>query len=103
MFVHSDRMPTGTPLPNGISTPAPWGLRRMTPYPAQAPAYERVELDAATQTGRYYDASGSVMEMPGHGTSTGTNPATNTGNPADGSSGGGAGGGDSDTGNDSDQ
>ncbi|MBT2468935.1 putative ATP-grasp-modified RiPP [Streptomyces sp. ISL-66] len=99
MFVHSDRLPTGTPLPNGISTPAPWGLRRMTPYPAQAPSYGRVELDPVTQTGRYFDATGAVMEMPGHGTSSGTNPSTNTGNPSDGTSGGG----DSDTGNDTDQ
>src|SRR5690606_2830148 len=65
--------------------PVPWGLRRMAPYPAVAPSYARVELDPATQTGRYLDAAGQVMEMPGHGTSTGTRPATNTGNPSDGS------------------
>ncbi|MFK0049928.1 putative ATP-grasp-modified RiPP [Streptomyces sp. NPDC090741] len=99
MYVHSDRLPTGTPLPNGITTPAPWGLRRMTPYPAFAPGYGRVELDPVTQTGRYLDVHGQVMEMPGHGTSSGTNPSTNTGNPSDGQ----AGGGDSDTGNDTDQ
>lgn len=99
MFVHSDRLPTGSPLPNGIPTPAPWGLRRMAPYPAIAPTYGRVELDPITQAGRYYDHTGAIMEMPGHGTSTGTNPATNTGNPSDGQSGGG----DQDTGNDGDQ
>ncbi|MEV0300765.1 putative ATP-grasp-modified RiPP [Streptomyces prasinus] len=71
MFAHSDRLPTGTPLPDGISTPAPWGLRRMAPYPALAPSYARVELDPVTQTGRYFDAAGQAMEMPGHGTSTG--------------------------------
>ncbi|MFJ7266350.1 putative ATP-grasp-modified RiPP [Streptomyces sp. NPDC099050] len=99
MFVHSDRMPTGTPLPSGLATVAPWGLRRMTPYPAFAPSYGKVELDPVTQKGRYFGADGNVMEMPGHGTSSGTNPATNTGNPSDGQ----GGGGDTDTGNDTDQ
>ncbi|MEV7602979.1 putative ATP-grasp-modified RiPP [Kitasatospora sp. NPDC089797] len=103
MFVHSDRMPTGEPLPNGIATPVPWGTRRMAPFPAQAPAYSRVQLDPETQTGRYFDAEGAVMEMPGHGTSTGTQPSTNTGNPSDGSGPGGSGGGDQDTGSDGDQ
>ncbi|MCX5381141.1 putative ATP-grasp-modified RiPP [Streptomyces sp. NBC_00091] len=103
MYAHSDRIPTGTPLPNGISTPEPWGLRRMAPYPAMAPGYASVELDPTTQTGRYLGHDGQPMMMPGHGTSSGTNPSTNTGNPSDGSSGGGAGGGDQDTGNDTDQ
>lgn len=103
MFAHSDRLPTGTPLPSGASTPVPWGLRRMVPYPAFAPGYARTELDPATQTARYFDADGQVLEMGKHGTSTGTNPPTNTGNPSDGQGGGGSGGGDQDTGNDSDQ
>ncbi|MFD5563064.1 MULTISPECIES: putative ATP-grasp-modified RiPP [Kitasatospora] len=103
MFAHSDRVPTGSPLPNGIASPVPWGTRRMTPYPNAAPAYARVELDPTTQSGRYFDTSGAVMAVPGHGTSTGTNPATNTGNPSDGSGPGGSGGGDQDAGNDSDQ
>ncbi len=103
MFVHSDRLPTGSPLPQGQPTPTPWGLRRMAPYATFTPAYARTELDADTQTARYYDAHGAVIEMPGHGTSTGTNPPTGTGNPSDGSGPGGGGGGDTDTGNDSDQ
>ncbi|RSS43222.1 putative ATP-grasp-modified RiPP [Streptomyces sp. WAC08241] len=103
MFHHMDRLPTGTPLPMGHVTAAPWGVRRMVPYPATTPAWARAEIDPDTQTARYFDGTGRVMEMPKHGTSTGTNPATNTGNPSDGSSGGGTGGGDSDTGNDSDQ
>ncbi|MEV5681529.1 putative ATP-grasp-modified RiPP [Streptomyces sp. NPDC052179] len=103
MYAHSDRLPTGTPLPNGVSTHTPWGVRRMVPYPTFAPTYDRVELEPVTQTGRYFDPAGQVMEMPAHGTSTGTNPATNTGNPSDGSSGGGSGGGDQDQGNDTDQ
>ncbi|MEU8516989.1 putative ATP-grasp-modified RiPP [Kitasatospora sp. NPDC048722] len=103
MFVHSDRLLTGSPLPTGVRTAVPWGVRRMAPYPAFSPGYARVEIDPSTQAGRYFDATGAVMEMPGHGTSTGTNPPTNTGNPSDGSGGGGAGGGDQDTGNDGDQ
>ncbi|MFI2377519.1 putative ATP-grasp-modified RiPP [Streptomyces sp. NPDC018964] len=103
MFVHSDRLPTGTPLPSGVFAPAPWGLRRMAPYPAFAPGYARTELDPVTQTARYFDAAGQPVMMPGHGTSTGTNPPTNTGNSSDGSGPGGSGGGDQDTGNDNDQ
>ncbi|GAA0947788.1 MULTISPECIES: putative ATP-grasp-modified RiPP [Streptomyces violaceusniger group] len=103
MFSHSDRFPTGTPLPSGAISLVPWGLRRMAPYPAFAPDYARAELDPVTQTTRYFNACGQAMEMPGHGTSTGTNPATNTGNPSDGAGPGGSGGGDQDTGNDSDQ
>ncbi|MCQ8829098.1 putative ATP-grasp-modified RiPP [Streptomyces malaysiensis] len=103
MFVHSDRLPNGSPLPSGHFTRAPWGLQRMAPYPEFTPGYARTELDPATQTARYFDGSGQPVMMPGHGTSTGTNPPTNTGNPSDGSSGGGSGGGDQDTGNDGDQ
>ncbi|MDI6412915.1 putative ATP-grasp-modified RiPP [Streptomyces albus] len=103
MFNHSDRLPTSSPLPQGWPTTVPWGVQRKAPYPALAPSYARAEIDGVTQTARYFDAGGHVMEMPGHGTSTGTNPATNTGNPSDGSGGGGSGGGDQDTGNDNDQ
>ncbi|WP_030574112.1 putative ATP-grasp-modified RiPP [Streptomyces aureocirculatus] len=103
MFAHSDRVPSGPGLADGSITPAPWGLRRMAPYPAFAPGYGRAELDPVTQTTNYFDATGKPMMMPGHGTSTGTNPATNTGNPSDGAGGGGAGGGDQDQGNDNDQ
>jgi putative ATP-grasp target RiPP len=79
------------------------GTAAHDPLPGHGPSYAHVELDPATQTGRYLDTTGQPMMMPGHGTSTGTNPATNTGNPSDGSGGGGSGGGDQDTGNDSDQ
>ncbi|WP_306325323.1 putative ATP-grasp-modified RiPP [Streptomyces venezuelae] len=103
MFHHMDRLPTSAPLPMGHTTPVPWGVQRMAPYPAMAPFWARAELDPDTQTARYFDLAGQVVEMAKHGTSTGTNPGTNTGNPSDGSSGGGTGGGDSDTGNDSDQ
>ncbi|MGW3402077.1 putative ATP-grasp-modified RiPP [Streptomyces zhihengii] len=98
MFVHSDRLPQGSPLPSGIRTAAPWGLRRMAPFPATSPAYAKVELDPVTQTGRYYDADGEVLEMPGHGTSTGTTPSTGTS-----PDGQGQGSTDSDQGSDGDQ
>ncbi|MFH9964906.1 putative ATP-grasp-modified RiPP [Streptomyces mirabilis] len=103
MFSHAVRLPLGTPLPSGAASRVPWGVRRMAPYPAFAPGYARTELDPATQTARYFDAAGQPVMMPGHGTSTGTNPPTNTGNPSDGAGPGGGGGGDQDTGSDNDQ
>ncbi|MET9428214.1 putative ATP-grasp-modified RiPP [Streptomyces sp. NPDC003036] len=97
MLIHADRFPTGTPLPQGIITPRPWGAHHFAPYPAApAPGYVRVELDPVTQTGRYLDANGTVLEYPNHGTSSGTNPPTGT-------SPDGFGGHDTDTGNDTDQ
>ncbi|WP_406337397.1 putative ATP-grasp-modified RiPP [Streptomyces sp. NBC_00649] len=97
MFNHADRIPTGTPLPQGHLTPAPWGLRRLAAYPTgETPLHTRVEIDPVTQTGRYLNADGVVVMSPGHGTSSGTNPSTGT-------SPDGQGGGDTDTGNDTDQ
>lgn len=97
MFVHSDRLPTSPAIPQGTITPAPWGLSRMAPYPTMAAEHARVELDPSTQTAVFLDRSGEVMEMPGHGTSTGTSPATGTSPDGNGSTQ------DSDTGSDSDQ
>ncbi|WP_331718730.1 putative ATP-grasp-modified RiPP [Streptomyces sp. NBC_00212] len=97
MFAHSDRLPTGTPLPSGHATATPWGLRRMAPYPAFVPGHARTVLDPATQTARYFDADGQPVMMPGHGTSTGTNPSTGTSPDGNGTTQ------DSDTGNDTDQ
>ncbi|MGW0998689.1 putative ATP-grasp-modified RiPP [Streptomyces sp. NPDC002523] len=97
MFVHSDRLPTSTAVPQGTITPAPWGVSRMAPYPTMAPGYARVELDHGTQTAVFFDGLGQVMEMPGHGTSTGTSPATGTSPDGNGSTQ------DSDTGSDNDQ
>ncbi|MEU1203525.1 putative ATP-grasp-modified RiPP [Streptomyces sp. NPDC005813] len=98
MFVHYDRLPTGPALAQGIATRAPWGVARMAPYPTMAPSYAHAELDPATQTTRFFDASGKVMQVPGHGTSTGTQPSTGTS-----PDGQGQGTTDSDTGSDSDQ
>ncbi|MFG2307039.1 putative ATP-grasp-modified RiPP [Actinacidiphila glaucinigra] len=98
MFSHADRIPSGTPLPSGLPTPPPFGVSRMAAYPGTpAPGYTRAELDPASQITRFYNASGGVVEMPGHGTSTGTQPSTAT------SPDGNAGSGDSDTGSDADQ
>ncbi|MFE9610236.1 putative ATP-grasp-modified RiPP [Streptomyces sp. NPDC006012] len=98
MFVHSDRMPAGTAVPQGVSTPIPWGLSRMAFYPTMAPGYATVTLDPETQTAVFRDRAGRIMEMPGHGTSTGTTPSTGTS--PDGQSQGNT---DSDQGSDSDQ
>ncbi|MGW4823522.1 putative ATP-grasp-modified RiPP [Streptomyces sp. NPDC004227] len=97
MFVHSDRLPTSPAVPQGNPTPTPWGISRMAPYPTMAPGYARAELDPATQTTRFFDTTGQVMEMPGHGTSTGTSPTTGTSPDGNGSTQ------DSDTGSDGDQ
>ncbi|MFD8806035.1 putative ATP-grasp-modified RiPP [Streptomyces sp. NPDC059597] len=98
MFVHSDRLPAGPAVPQGFTTPAPWGISRMAPYPTMAPGYARAELDADTQTTRFLNHKGEVMEMPGHGTSTGTTPSTGTS-----PDGQGQGNTDSDQGSDGDQ
>lgn len=101
MFNYTDRFPTGSPLPQGLISPAPWGLRRIGPYPPfEGYQYARVELDAETQTARYLDASGAVTAAPGHGTSSGTNPPTGTTGQGDRQGGDTP---DSDTGNDTDQ
>lgn len=73
----------------------PWGLDRMRPFPHPLePGYTHVELDMATQTGRYFDPSGQLIEAGKHGTGTDTQPPTATN--LDGKS-------DSDTGQDGDQ
>ncbi|MFJ1975341.1 putative ATP-grasp-modified RiPP [Streptomyces sp. NPDC087903] len=78
MFVHSDRLPTDTAVPQGALTPLPWGIGRMAPYPTTAAPYAATRLDPLTQTAVFLDVDGQVMDMPGHGTSTGTSPATGT-------------------------
>ncbi|MEU3863003.1 putative ATP-grasp-modified RiPP [Streptomyces sp. NPDC028722] len=98
MYVHSDRLPTSAPVPQGTTTPRPWGVSRMQPYPTMSPEYGGVYLDPATQAAVFFDGNGHVMEMPGHGTSTGT--SLSTGTSPDGQ---GQGSTDNDTGSDNDQ
>lgn len=80
MYSHADRLPTGEPLPRGATTPRPWGVGRLGPYPPfEAPKYASVEIDPQTQVGQYVDDDGRPVDMsPGHGTYSGTNPPTGT-------------------------
>jgi len=49
---------------------SPWALRLVTDRLPAAPAlYSTVLLDPSTQTARYTDAAGRVVEMGRHGTS----------------------------------
>lgn len=69
-----------------IQSRAPWGWTRMTArLPEMATSYASVALDAATQTGRYLDHHGKVIEMGKHGTNRQTSTATKSGG-GDGSS-----------------
>lgn len=59
---------------------APWAMRLVTDrLPAGPPSYAAVTLDAATQTARYTDAAGQVVEMGKHGTSRTTGTASMSG------------------------
>lgn len=52
-----------------METRIPWGLTKMTArLPVADPPYARVELDFATQTGRYYAVDGEIIEAGRHGT-----------------------------------
>ncbi|MGW4547679.1 putative ATP-grasp-modified RiPP [Streptomyces violaceorubidus] len=52
------------------SARAPWALSLVTDrFPVSPAPYASVTLDAATQTARYTDAVGRVVEMGKHGTS----------------------------------
>ncbi|MEU3529067.1 putative ATP-grasp-modified RiPP [Streptomyces sp. NPDC038707] len=49
---------------------APWAMRLVTDrLPVGPPSYAAVTLDPTTQTARYTDAVGQVVEMGKHGTS----------------------------------
>jgi len=57
----------------------PWALGRIEqPSDPMPLRYDRVELDPATQTGRYLDATGRPIEMGKHGTQRPTQKATTT-------------------------
>ncbi|MFI0367761.1 putative ATP-grasp-modified RiPP [Actinomadura sp. 1N219] len=65
---------------NNARNPIPWGWTRMTArLPAAPPCYAQVALDAATQTGRYLDQQGQVIEMGKHGTNRQTSTASKSG------------------------
>jgi len=58
-------------MPTLTAEPAirPWGLTRMAPFGPSLPLpYVQIELDPATQTARYLDDGGQVIEMGKHGT-----------------------------------
>ncbi|MFK0217965.1 putative ATP-grasp-modified RiPP [Streptomyces vinaceus] len=59
----------------------PWGIKRLAPYPnTVAYPFTRTELDADTQTTRYFNASGQPVDMSGgHGTNQSTSSPTSTG------------------------
>lgn len=62
------------------SAQAPWAMRLVTNRSPLAPTpYATVTLDAATQTARYTDASGRVVEMGRHGTSRTSSTASVSG------------------------
>lgn len=59
---------------------APWAMRLVTDrLPVGPPSYAAVTLDASTQTARYTDAAGQVVEMGKHGTSRTTGTASVSG------------------------
>ncbi|MGV9853695.1 putative ATP-grasp-modified RiPP [Streptomyces endocoffeicus] len=52
-----------------LAPEAPWAMRLVTDrLPVSPPSYAAVVLDGATQTARYTDAAGQVVEMGKHGT-----------------------------------
>lgn len=58
----------------------PWGMSRLALYPNTVELlFSRTELDAATQTTRYFDSFGQPVELGGHGTSNSTSTSTATG------------------------
>lgn len=58
----------------------PWAMRLVTDrLPVGLPWYAAVTLDAVTQTARYTDAVGQVVEMGKHGTSKTTGTASMSG------------------------
>ncbi|MEU2565089.1 putative ATP-grasp-modified RiPP [Streptomyces longispororuber] len=63
-----------------LAPQAPWAMRLVTDrLSVGPPSYAAVTLDAATQTARYTDAAGQVVEMGKHGTNRTTGTATVSG------------------------
>jgi putative ATP-grasp target RiPP len=63
-----------------VTAQRPWALRLVTDrLPVRPPSYATVVLDGPTQTARYTDAVGQVIEMGKHGTSRTTGTASVSG------------------------
>jgi putative ATP-grasp target RiPP len=66
----------------------PWGMSRMSPFPAfdDTAINCRLFLDPLTQTGRYVDRSGQIVEAGKHGTNRKKSTATEPPSPDSGGS-----------------
>jgi putative ATP-grasp target RiPP len=67
-------------LKTTVAAQRPWAMRLVTDrLPVRPPSYATVVLDGPTQTARYMDAMGQVIEMGKHGTSRTTGTASVSG------------------------
>ncbi|GAA2421916.1 hypothetical protein GCM10010255_73510 [Streptomyces coeruleofuscus] len=67
-------------LKTAVAAQRPWAMRLVTDrLPVRPPSYATVVLDGTTQTARYTDAMGQVIEMGKHGTSRTTGTASISG------------------------
>jgi putative ATP-grasp target RiPP len=67
-----------------LAPETPWAMRLVTDrLPIGPPPYVAVTLDEVTQTARYTDAAGQVVEMGKHGTNA-TKPTTSMSGGGDG-------------------
>ncbi|MFE3941256.1 putative ATP-grasp-modified RiPP [Streptomyces sp. NPDC059118] len=63
-----------------LAPEAPWAMRLVTDrLPVGPPSYAAVTLDPLSQTARYIDTAGQVVEMGRHGTSKTTGTASMSG------------------------
>ncbi|MFF0001465.1 putative ATP-grasp-modified RiPP [Streptomyces avermitilis] len=63
-----------------LAPEAPWAMRLVTDrLPVGPPSYVAVTLDPVTQTARYTDSAGQLVEMGKHGTSKTTGTASMSG------------------------
>ncbi|MFD4144082.1 putative ATP-grasp-modified RiPP [Streptomyces sp. NPDC058572] len=63
-----------------LAPEAPWAMRLVTDrLPVGPPSYAAVTLDPLSQTARYTDTAGQVVEMGKHGTSKTTGTASMSG------------------------
>ncbi|MET9575482.1 putative ATP-grasp-modified RiPP [Streptomyces massasporeus] len=70
----------GGELTTAVVVQGPWAMRLVTDrLPVRPPAYASVVLDGPSQTARYVDTDGRVVEMGKHGTSRTTGTASVSG------------------------